>query len=83
MKPPIFLGQLLLRSMDRAVALYESMELWGFHGEFYYAEKEYNKLAISVKENRWSDRSQWCREVYANEGNAGTDPCKGKDHCNP
>lgn len=45
MKPPIFLGQLLLRSMDLAVALYESMELWGFHGEFYYAEKEYNKLA--------------------------------------
>jgi len=39
--------------MDRAVALYESMELWGFHGGFYYAEKEYNKLAISVKENRW------------------------------
>ena len=34
MKPPIFLGQLLLRSMDRAVALYESMELRGFHGEF-------------------------------------------------
>lgn len=40
-----FLGQLLLRSMDRAVALYESMELRGFHGEFYYAEKAYNKLA--------------------------------------
>lgn len=32
-----FLGQLLLRSMDRATALYESMELRGFHGEFYYA----------------------------------------------
>ncbi len=32
-----FLGQLLLRSMDRADALYESMELRGFHGEFYYA----------------------------------------------
>ena len=45
MKPPIFLGQLLLRSRDRAVALYESMELRGFHGEFYYAEKAYNKLA--------------------------------------
>ena len=30
--------------MDRAVALYESMELRGFHGEFYYAEKVYNKL---------------------------------------
>ena len=33
-----FLGQLLLRSMDRAEALYESMQLRGFHGEFYYAE---------------------------------------------
>lgn len=29
-----FLGQLLLRSMDRAQALYESMELRGFRGEF-------------------------------------------------
>lgn len=29
-----FLGQLLLRSMDRAQALYESMELRGFHGDF-------------------------------------------------
>lgn len=33
-----FLGQLLLRSMDRADALYESMELRGFSGEFYYAK---------------------------------------------
>ena len=33
-----FLGQLLLRSMDRADALYQSMQLRGFHGEFYYAE---------------------------------------------
>lgn len=31
-----FLGQLLLRSMDRARALYESMLLRGFSGEFYY-----------------------------------------------
>ena len=38
-----FLGQLLLRTMDRAEALYESMELRGFHGEFYYAEKVYEK----------------------------------------
>lgn len=38
-----FLGQLLLRTMDRATALYESMELRGFHGEFYYAEKTYKK----------------------------------------
>ena len=33
-----FLGQLILRSMDRAEMLYESMELRGFHGEFYYAD---------------------------------------------
>ncbi|MGM9549872.1 MAG: cobalt ECF transporter T component CbiQ [Faecousia sp.] len=33
-----FLGQLLLRSMDRAEELYNSMLLRGFDGEFYYAE---------------------------------------------
>ena len=33
-----FLGQLLLRSMDRAQELYESMQLRGFSGEFHYAE---------------------------------------------
>lgn len=33
-----FLGQLILRSMDRAEMLYESMELRGFYGEFYYAK---------------------------------------------
>lgn len=38
-----FLGQLLLRTMDRATALYESMELRGFHGEFYYVNKKYEK----------------------------------------
>lgn len=32
-----FLGQLLLRSQDRAQQLYESMLLRGFTGEFYYA----------------------------------------------
>lgn len=32
-----FLGQLLLRSMDRAGELYASMRLRSFHGEFYYA----------------------------------------------
>ncbi len=32
-----FLGQLLLRSMDRAGDLYQSMEMRGFHGSFYYA----------------------------------------------
>lgn len=33
-----FLGQLLLRSMDRAQELYNSMELRGFHGEFFYSD---------------------------------------------
>ena len=33
-----FLGQLLLRSMDRAEELYNSMQLRGFRGEFHYAE---------------------------------------------
>ena len=33
-----FLGQLLLRSMDRATELYNSMCLRGFRGEFYYAQ---------------------------------------------
>ena len=32
-----FLGQFLLRSMDRAEELYQSMELRGFSGEFHYA----------------------------------------------
>ena len=32
-----FLGQLLLRSMDRAEELYNSMLLRGFRGEFFYA----------------------------------------------
>ena len=33
-----FLGQLLLRSMDRAQELYDSMLLRGFQGEFFYAD---------------------------------------------
>lgn len=33
-----FLGQLLLRSMDRAQELYDSMLLRGFRGEFFYAD---------------------------------------------
>lgn len=33
-----FLGQLLLRSMDRADELYQSMQLRGFCGNFYYAD---------------------------------------------
>lgn len=41
-----FLGQLLLRSMDRAQALYESMRLRGFDGEFHYAQgRTYNRFS--------------------------------------
>lgn len=32
-----FVGQLLLRSMDRATDLFQSMKMRGFHGSFYYA----------------------------------------------
>ena len=35
-----FAGQLLLRSMDRAQELYQSMQMRGFHGMFYYADVE-------------------------------------------
>lgn len=35
-----FAGQLLLRSMDRAQELYQSMQMRGFHGAFYYADVE-------------------------------------------
>lgn len=41
-----FLGQLLLRSMDRAEELYAGMRLRGFRGEFYYAD---------VPPFRWTD----------------------------
>ncbi len=33
-----FLGQLLLRTMDRGEELYSGMQLRGFHGEFWYAD---------------------------------------------
>lgn len=39
-------GQLLLRSMDRAQNLYESMCLRGYRGEFYYG----NKIKMCVKD---------------------------------
>ena len=35
-----FAGQLLLRSMDRAQELYQSMQMRGFNGMFYYADVE-------------------------------------------
>ena len=34
-------GQLLLRSIDRANEVYESMVLRGYHGEFPYAKVEH------------------------------------------
>ena len=41
-----FLGQLLLRSMDKAEELYSAMLLRGYQGEFYYA---------TSKRPRWTD----------------------------
>ena len=41
-----FLGQLLLRSMDRAQELYSSMQLRGYHEHFHYAD---------VRPARWID----------------------------
>lgn len=43
-----FLGQLLLRSVDRAEELYGSMTLRGFRGEFYYADIPGNSLTGAV-----------------------------------
>lgn len=43
-----FLGQIILRSMDRAEALYQSMLLRGFNGEFYYSDKKYNSVASAA-----------------------------------
>ena len=49
-----FLGQLLLRSMDKAEELHNSMLLRGFRGEFWYAEpeksgiKDYLYVIISI-----------------------------------
>ena len=38
-------GQLLLRSMDRSEAVYESMCMRGYKGEFYYSEEQHVKAA--------------------------------------
>lgn len=44
-----FLGQLILRSTDRAQALYESMLLRGYFGEFYYAgPKKASRKGLSI-----------------------------------
>jgi len=40
-----FLGQLLLRSMDKAEELYISMQLRGFNHEFYYADSKTLKFS--------------------------------------
>lgn len=48
-----FLGQLLLRTMDRAQELYGSMELRGFHGEFYYADVPKCRLSSVIYMLAW------------------------------
>ena len=47
-------GQLLLRSMDRASEVYESMALRGYHGEFCYAAKP------ACKGRDWLYFGGWC-----------------------
>ncbi|MEG0036053.1 MAG: cobalt ECF transporter T component CbiQ [Oscillospiraceae bacterium] len=42
------LGQLLFRSMDRATELYQSMELRGYNGAFYYADVEHATAASYI-----------------------------------
>lgn len=42
-----FIGQLLLRTIDRAGSLYEGMLLRGFQGEFYYSDRrKWNQLDV-------------------------------------
>ena len=43
-----FAGQLLLRSMDRAQELYQSMQMRGFNGMFYYADVESFRVRDAV-----------------------------------
>ena len=43
-----FLGQLLLRSMDRAQELYSSMMLRGYHQQFHYADSQSFRLRDAV-----------------------------------
>lgn len=43
-----FLGQLLLRSMDRAEALYAAMRLRGFDGAFHYAQARRPRLSDAL-----------------------------------
>ncbi len=46
-----FLGQLLLRSMDRAEEIYTAMKMRGFNGEFIYSEKKkfkYSDLVVCI-----------------------------------
>ena len=48
-----FAGQLLLRSMDRAQELYQSMQMRGFHGMFYYADVEPFRVKDAVYPVCW------------------------------
>ncbi len=48
-----FVGQLLLRSMDRAQIVYESMVLRGFNGEFVYSRPEVKKSVSTIYAIMW------------------------------
>lgn len=49
-----FIGQLLLRSMDRAEELYESMCVRGYQGEFYYGNRQGMRTADWVYLLGWT-----------------------------
>lgn len=48
-----FLGQLILRTMDRATTIYESMELRGYHGEFFYIQKKHDRKSAFIYAMIW------------------------------
>ncbi len=67
-----FLGQLLLRSMDRAEELYASMQLRGFHGSFIYAKSKKWSIGDSlylagaagmILLLRWGHLSSWLGSI--------------------
>ena len=51
-------GQLLLKSIDRADGVYESMLLRGYNGEFYYDTR------ISCRAKDYAYLATWCTVFY-------------------
>lgn len=66
-----FLGQLLLRSMDRAEELYNSMLLRGYTGEFYYTDTDKSRFS-SVLYTVVCTAAFFCARVYDISGLLGS-----------